>query len=94
MNVEDALIKLGESTSQAVASVMQTYAGEAAQPGPIAILQGGSDPLSALTVPAVTASVSYVDGVTGGNVFVMPLQAARALTAAMLGEAPPDDEVT
>ena len=29
MNVEDALTKLGDSTSQAVASVMQTYAGEA-----------------------------------------------------------------
>jgi flagellar motor switch protein FliN/FliY len=94
MNVEDALNKLGESTSQAVASVMQTYAGEAAQPGPIAILPGGGDPLSALTVPAVTASVSYVDGVTGGNVFVMPLQAARAMAAAMMGEAPPEDEAT
>ena len=47
MNVEDALTKLGESTSEAVASVMQTYAGEAAQPGPIAIL-AGSDQLPVL----------------------------------------------
>jgi len=92
MKVEDALIKLGESTSEAVSSVMQAYAGEAAQPGPIAIVQPGSDPLGALTTPAVTASVSYVDGVTGGNVFVMPLQAARGLAAAMMGEAPPEDE--
>jgi flagellar motor switch protein FliN/FliY len=94
MNVEDALTKLGESTSEAVAGVMQMYAGDAAQPGPVAIVGAGSDPLGALPVPAVTASVSYVDGVTGGNVFVMPLKGARALAAAMMGEAPPEDEAT
>jgi flagellar motor switch protein FliN len=94
MNVDDALIKLGESTSEAVASVMQMYAGDAAQPGPIAIVTPGSDPLGALPTPAVTASVSYVDGVTGGNVFVMTLKGARALAAAMMGEAPPEDEAT
>jgi flagellar motor switch protein FliN/FliY len=94
MNVEDALTKLGESTSEAVASVMQMYAGDAAQPGPIAIVTPGSDPLGALPTPAVTASVSYVDGVTGGNVFVMTLKGARALAAAMMGEAPPEDEAT
>ena len=94
MNVEDALNKLGESTSEAVAGVMQMYAGDAAQPGPVAIVGAGSDPLGALPVPAVTASVSYVDGVTGGNVFVMPLAGARALAAAMMGEAAPEDEAT
>ena len=94
MNVEDALIRLGESTSEAVASVMQMYAGDAAQPGPIAIVSAGSDPLGTLPTPAVTASVSYVDGVTGGNVFVMPVKAARALAAAMMGEAPPEDDAT
>jgi flagellar motor switch protein FliN/FliY len=94
MNVEDALIRLGESTSEAVAGVMQMYAGDAAQPGPIAIVTAGTDPLGVLPTPAVTASVSYVDGVTGGNVFVMPVQAARALAAAMMGEAAPEDEAT
>jgi flagellar motor switch protein FliN len=94
MNVEDALNKLGESTSEAVAGVMQMYAGDAAQPGPIAVVGAGSDPLGALPVPAVTASVSYVDGVTGGNVFVMPLKGARAMAAAMMGEAPPEDDAT
>jgi len=94
MNVEDALNKLGESTSEAVAGVMQMYGGDAAQPGPVAIVGGGSDPLGALPVPAVTASVSYVDGVTGGNVFVMPLKGARAMAAAMMGEAPPEDDAT
>ena len=94
MTVEEALLRLGESTSEAVAGIMQMFAGDAVQPGPVAIVPPGGDPLSALPTPAVAASVSYVDGVTGGNVFVMPLAGARALAAAMMGEAPPEDEAT
>jgi flagellar motor switch protein FliN/FliY len=71
---------------------MQMFAGDAAQPGPVAIVPPGGRPLQALPTPAVAASVSYVDGVTGGNVFVMPLKGARALAAAMMGEEPPEDE--
>ena len=92
MNVDDALIRLGESTSEAVAGLMQMFAGDAAQPGPVSIVAHGSQPLHTLPTPAVAASVSYVDGVTGGNVFVMPLKGARALAAAMMGEEPPEDE--
>ena len=65
------------------------------------ILQAGVSPhgrafaaFNGLRVPAVAMSVSYVDGVTGGNVFVMPLQGARALAAAMMGEEPPEDDAT
>ena len=94
MNVDDALIRLGESTSEAVAGILQMFAGDSAQPGPVAIVTPGSQPLQALPTPAVAASVSYVDGVTGGNVFVMPLKGARALAAAMMGEEPPEDEAT
>jgi flagellar motor switch protein FliN/FliY len=35
--------------------------------------------------------VSYVDGVTGGNVFVMSLDGARNLAAAMMGMEQPED---
>jgi flagellar motor switch protein FliN/FliY len=92
MKVDEALIRLGESTSEAVAGILQMFAGDAAQPGPVAIVRSGGDPLQTLPTPAVAASVSYVDGVTGGNVFVMPLKGARALAAAMMGEEPPEDE--
>ena len=37
-------------------------------------------------MPAVCAEVSYVDGVTGGNVFLLPVEGARRLAAAMMGE--------
>jgi flagellar motor switch protein FliN/FliY len=36
-------------------------------------------------VPAVAMSVSYVDGVTGGNVFLITLEGARKLAASMMG---------
>ena len=94
MNVDEALIRLGESTSEAVAGILQMFAGDAAQPGPVAIVSADADPLASVSTPAVAASVSYVDGVTGGNVFVMPLEGARALAAAMMGEEPPEDEAT
>ena len=37
-------------------------------------------------MPAVCAEVSYVDGVTGGNVFLLPVEGARRLAATMMGE--------
>jgi flagellar motor switch protein FliN/FliY len=94
MNLEEALTRLGESTSEAVAGILQMFAGDAAQPGPVAMVHPGGQPLQSLSAPAVAASVSYVDGVTGGNVFVMPLQGARALAAAMMGEEPPEDDAS
>jgi flagellar motor switch protein FliN/FliY len=94
MNVDDALIRLGESTSEAVVGVMEMFAPGAAEGGPVVIVPNGSQPLQAVATPAVATSVSYVDGVTGGNIFVMPLTAARAMAAAMMGEAPPEDEAT
>src|SRR5206468_997318 len=33
----------------------------------------------------------YVDGVTGGNVFVVTVEAGRRLAAAMMGAEPPED---
>jgi flagellar motor switch protein FliN/FliY len=39
----------------------------------------------------VATSVSYIDGVTGGNVFVMTLDGARRLAAAMMGMEQPED---
>jgi flagellar motor switch protein FliN len=94
MNVDEALIRLGDSTSDAVVGVMEMFAPGAADRGPVAIVPHGTQPLQAVPTPAVAASVSYVDGVTGGNIFVMPLSAARAMAAAMMGEAPPEDKAT
>src|SRR4029079_18024883 len=44
MNVDEALIRLGESTSEAVAGILQMFAGDAAQPGPVAIVSAAAAP--------------------------------------------------
>ena len=55
MNVDEALIRLGESTSEAVAGILQMFAGDAAQPGPVAIVSADTDPLASVPTPAVAA---------------------------------------
>jgi flagellar motor switch protein FliN/FliY len=45
-----------------------------------------------IATPAVATNISYIDGVTGGNVFVIALSGARKLAAAMMGTEPSTDE--
>src|SRR3954468_12413803 len=90
MTTEDALIKLGDSTADAVAGVLSTLAPGSVERGQVTI--GGDDnPLAGVQTPAVATNVSYVDGVTGGNIFVVTEEAGRRLAAAMMG-AEPDPE--
>src|SRR5205807_2191704 len=56
------------------------------------VVLSGRDPLEGVRFPAISAAVPYVDGVQGGNVFVMPIAAARRLAAAMQGVEPEDGE--
>jgi flagellar motor switch protein FliN/FliY len=84
----DALIRLGQSTSEAVSGVLEMFAPGKIVPGDVSVVE---NPLGSLALPAVATSVSYVDGVTGGNVFVMTLDGARKLAAAMMGIEQPED---
>jgi flagellar motor switch protein FliN/FliY len=86
---EDALRRLGESTSEAISGVLEMFAPGKIHPGDVAVVEG--NPMESLAVPAVATSVSNVDGVTGANVFVMTLDGARKLAAAMMGMEQPED---
>lgn len=91
MTPEAALAKLGDSTARAATSVLERFAAGQVEPGGVSVVSGEGNPLEGIPVPAVATSVSYVDGVTGGNVLLMPLEGARRLAAAMMGgEAPAD----
>jgi len=57
--------------------ILEMFAPGQVQAGDIAVLEAGTSPLAGLPFPAVATNVSYVDGVTGGNVFVMTLEGAR-----------------
>jgi flagellar motor switch protein FliN/FliY len=86
MTTEEALVKLGESTAHAVAKALETVCGGAVETGPVTVLAQAANPLESVALPAVVTNVSYVNGVTGGNVFVITRMGARRLAAAMMGE--------
>lgn len=88
MTTDEALVKLGQSTSEAVCGVLEMFAPGQITPGDVHVVAAGKHPLESIPVPAVATMVSYVDGVTGGNLFVMTVAGARKLAAAMMGMEP------
>ena len=80
--------RLGESTAEAVAGVLAR-----SLPAPSSRARSRSSRTAPRRSPrsrppAVATNVSYVDGVTGGNVFVVTRLGARRLAAAMMGMEP------
>jgi flagellar motor switch protein FliN/FliY len=88
MTPDEALVRIGESTGAAVAGALAAYCPDAVECSPPAVVASDADPVAGVPLPAVVADVSYVDGVRGGNLFLMPLPAVRALAAAMMGADP------
>jgi flagellar motor switch protein FliN/FliY len=86
---ETALVRLAESASAAVTGVLEQFAPGRIEAGDVAVLDADGGPLQGLPFPAVATSVGYVDGVTGGNLFVMTMEGARRLAAAMMGSTEP-----
>jgi flagellar motor switch protein FliN/FliY len=88
---DDPLLRLGQSSSEAITGVLEMFAPGKIHPGDVSVVASDRNPMESLPVPAVATSVSYVDGVTGANVFVMTLDGARKLAAAMMGMEEPED---
>ena len=86
----ETLLRLGGSTAEAVAQVLETFVPGAVERGDVTVVADGASPFAHIPEGAVASSVSYVDGVTGANVFVMAPAGARALAGAM-GAAPESD---
>ena len=90
MKTEDALLRVATATSEAVRGVLATLAPEAVVQRAIRVDGGIEASLEGLDLPAVCAGIAFVDGVEGGNLLVMPSEAARRLAAAMMGMDPAD----
>jgi flagellar motor switch protein FliN/FliY len=88
MNADQALLRLGSSTAEAVQGVLQMFSPDGVAPGSVRIFPPGQSPFADVKLPAIAADVSYVDGVTGGNVMVIGIEGARRLAAAMMGADP------
>jgi flagellar motor switch protein FliN/FliY len=90
LTTDAPLLRLGESTAEAVERVLQTVCPGAQRGDGVTVGHGvdqaAEEAVAGLSFPAVAADVSYVDGVSGGNLFLLPLDGARALAAAMMGD--------
>jgi flagellar motor switch protein FliN/FliY len=85
----EALMRLGASTAEAIAQVLEMFAPGAVQRGEVTVLPDGAPPFANVARGSIASSVSYVDGVTGANVFVLTPAGARGLATAM--GAPPEE---
>jgi flagellar motor switch protein FliN/FliY len=88
MTPDEALTQLAESTAEAVRGVLETFCPGAVTLGQVNVLAPKARPLADFPSPSVATSVSYVDGVKGGNVLVITLAGAQRLAAAMMGMDP------
>lgn len=88
MTQRDALMRLGASTAEAIAQVLEMFAPGAVERGEVSVLADGASAFSGLTTGSVAASVSYVDGVTGANIFALTPAGVRRLAQAMGMPAP------
>jgi flagellar motor switch protein FliN/FliY len=94
MTTREALMRLGASTAEAIAKVLESLCPGQVERGDVAVLNPDTNPFGTMTAPAIAVSVNYVDGVTGGNVFVMSARGARRLAASMMGQPTPEDDGT
>jgi flagellar motor switch protein FliN len=79
----EALIHLGASTAEAVARVLEMFVPGGVERGDVSVVGEGQSPFANLPAGGIAASIRYIDGVTGANVFLKPADCARGLAAAM-----------
>jgi flagellar motor switch protein FliN/FliY len=91
MSAPEALQRLGTSTVEACVGVLEMFAPGKVSVGDPAVAADAKAAFAGLRVPAVAMSVSYIDGVTGGNVFIITHDGAKRLAAAMMGMDEPED---
>jgi len=84
----EALMRLGASTAEAIAQVLEMFAPDGLERGEVTVIADGTSPFSNIPRGSIASSVSYVDGVTGANIFVLTPAGARRLAGAMGAPAP------
>jgi flagellar motor switch protein FliN/FliY len=90
---KEALIRLGTSTAEAIEEVLSNWSPGSVKRGEVTVPKDGESPFAGLAPGVIASSVSYVDGATGANIFVMTPAGARKLAEAM-GVPPAEDAET
>jgi flagellar motor switch protein FliN/FliY len=92
MTSREALMRLGASTAEAIAQVLEMFAAGTIERGDVSVMGEGQSPFNGVAPGSVAASVSYVDGVTGANIFVLTAAGVRNMAQAMGMPAPEGGE--
>jgi len=92
LSPRDALLRLGASTAEAIAQVLEMFAPGAIERGDVSVLNEDQSAFTGIAPGSVAASVSYVDGVTGANIFVLTAAGVRNMAQAMGMPAPEEGE--
>ncbi len=92
MTPREALMRLGASTAEAIAQVLEMFAPGSIERGDVSVLAEDHSPFKGIVAGSVAASVSYVDGVTGANIFVLTAGGVRKMAQAMGMPAPEEGE--
>jgi flagellar motor switch protein FliN/FliY len=92
MTPRDALMRLGASTAEAIAQVLEMFAPGAIERGDVSVMADGQSPFTGIVAGSAAASVSYVDGVTGANIFILTAAGVRSMAQAMGMPAPEEGE--
>jgi flagellar motor switch protein FliN/FliY len=92
MTPREALMRLGASTAEAIAQVLEMFAPGTIERGDVSVLGEDQSPFKGIVAGSVAASVSYVDGVTGANIFVLTAAGVRNMAQAMGMPAPEEGE--
>ncbi len=79
----EALMRLGASSAEAIAQTLENFFPGAVERGDVTVLPDGASPFATVARGSIASSVSFIDGVTGANVFVLTPIGARKLAAAM-----------
>jgi len=93
VSTQDALYTLATASTQAALDVLRRLLPDAVADTEIEVGPLDRDEVESGALPAVAVSVSYVNGGHGGNLFEMPLTAARRLASAMAGGMELDEEL-
>ncbi len=92
MTPREALMRLGASTAEAIAQVLEMFAPGAIERGDVSVMAEGHSPFNGIEAGSVAASVSYVNGVTGANIFVLTAAGVRNMAQAMGMPAPEEGD--
>ena len=91
MSAEDALQRLGESTAEACLGVLEMFAAGKVSAGEVTPTKDSAAAFAGRPDARRGHVGPHVDGVTGGNVFLITLDGARKLAASMMGMDEPED---